>query len=119
MMKRKMNKLLARLCLCLMLACLFVPVLSVPAYAEQEKCWVLQEIFVDSYENNDYRRALLKSYEGKVDETTLTYKEYGDIRVQYTHPLLNLDVTAHVSPLPKNFRPGDTAIMREDNKCSR
>lgn len=114
MMKRKMNKLLARLCLCLMLAYLFVPVLSVPAYAEQEKCWVLQEIFVDSYENNDYRRALLKSYEGKVDETTLTYKEYGDIRVQYTHPLLNLDVTAHVSPLPKNFRPGDTAIINVD-----
>ena len=42
-----MNKRLARLCLCLMLVYLFVPVLSVPAHAEQETCWGLQHVYVE------------------------------------------------------------------------
>ena len=63
-MKRKMNKHLARLCLCLMLVYLFVPVLSIPVHAEEEKCWVLQEVLVDTH-GDVYERAgeTLTSYE--------------------------------------------------------
>lgn len=46
-MKRKMSRRLARLCLCLMLVSLFLPLLSMPAHAE-DGCWELQKVLVET-----------------------------------------------------------------------
>ena len=103
-MKQKMVKRLARLCLCLMLAYLFVPVLSLTVHAEEENCWVLQKVFVTTRED------VLGM--GKV--TLKDYKEYGEVKMQITNPSVTLDVTAHVSQPPTIIRPGDTLAIDFD-----
>ena len=102
-MKRKMNKYLARLCLCMMLVYLLAPALSMPAYAEEKECWVLQEVFV------------FKNLEVEREGITGTYEEYGDVRLHIVQPeLFTFDVTAQASPLPNSFRPGDTVMINYD-----
>lgn len=71
-MKRSINKRLLRWLPCLMLVSLFVPAL--PAHAEEE-CWVLQEVLVDTH--GDVYQKVYK---------TLTYKEYGNVRIHSSSP---------------------------------
>lgn len=131
-MKRKMNKHLARLCLCLMLVYLLVPALSMPAYADEmedyyrsigwnkeyetatvstssssytegDPCWVLQDVRTISNEK-EYREY----------GNTLTYKEYGNLQAHTERPWITMDVTFHASPLPNSLHPGDTLTINYD-----
>ena len=104
-MKRKMNKHLARLCLCVILVSLFVPVLSMPAHAEEEKCWVLQDVYTETN---------VAEYSDSTYTTKLSYNGPGDFWTQLKSPSHTLDVTAHMLQLPNNFRPGDTVTVKFD-----
>ena len=99
-MKRSINKRLLRWLPCLMLVSLFVPAL--PAHAEEE-CWVLQEVLVDTH--GDVYQKVYK---------TLTYKEYGNVRIHSSSPLATVDVASTASPMPNSLRPGDTVTIDFD-----
>lgn len=114
-MKRKMNKYLEWLSLCMILVSLFLPRLSVPARAEEEACWVLQEVVANSFEDklaDSFKLDYIDTT--KYIKSTLTYKEYGDVRVQIVHPSVTFDAAAHASQLPNSFRPGDTLTINYD-----
>lgn len=99
-MKRSINKRLLRWLPCLMLVSLFVPAL--PAHAEEE-CWVLREVLVDTH--GDVYQKVYK---------TLTYKEYGNVRIHSSSPLATVDVASTASPMPNSLRPGDTVTIDFD-----
>lgn len=130
-MKRKMNKHLARLCLCMMLVYLLVPVLSMPAYAEKPKdlslrwnkeyqtatvsassssytegdpCWVLQDVRISS-----------KATEYRELGGELTYKEYGYVQAHFDiYKTGTVDITSRASQMPNILCPGDTLTINFD-----
>lgn len=130
-MKRKMNKHLARLCLCLMLVYLLVPALSMRAYAEEAKspilrwnkeyetatvstssssytegdpCWVLQDVRTSS-----------KATEYREVGGELTYKEYGYVQVHFDrYKTGTVDITSRASQMPNILCPGDTLTINYD-----
>lgn len=104
-MKRKMSKRLARLCLSLMLVSLLAPALSMPVHAEEEKCWVLQKVYVEMHEIEELDERL----------QTYDYKEYGDLWMRVGRPqYLSLDITMHMARPSNILRPGNTVTFNYD-----